>query len=72
MSEPANEPQDEPQDRSTQYVDWAFAKTTGRRLVNPGPKVSAADASFARTCDRSSTNAESSVAGSGWRSRHTA
>ncbi|MEP6630958.1 MAG: zinc-dependent metalloprotease [Lapillicoccus sp.] len=44
MSEPANEPQDEPQDRSTQYVDWAFAKTTGRRLVNPGPKVSAAEA----------------------------
>jgi coenzyme F420 biosynthesis associated uncharacterized protein len=28
-----------------QYVDWAFAKATGRRLVNPGPIVSTQEAS---------------------------
>ncbi len=48
MSELADVPQDDPQDRSddrsAQYVDWEFAKATGRRLVNPGPKVSAAEA----------------------------
>jgi len=27
-----------------QYVDWAFAKATGRRLVNPGPIVSTHEA----------------------------
>ena len=27
-----------------QYVDWAFAKATGRRLVNPGPRVSGHEA----------------------------
>ena len=27
-----------------QYVDWAFAKATGRRLVNPGPVVSTQEA----------------------------
>jgi len=27
-----------------QYVDWAFAKATGRRLVNPGPLVSTQEA----------------------------
>lgn len=26
------------------FVDWEFAKATGRRLVSPGPKVSAAEA----------------------------
>jgi len=48
MSELADVPQDDPQDRSSdrtsQYVDWEFAKATGRRLVSPGPKVSAAEA----------------------------
>jgi len=28
----------------SQYVDWEFAKTTGRTLVTPGPSVSAAEA----------------------------
>ena len=28
----------------SQYVDWEFAKTTGRTLVSPGPVVSAAQA----------------------------
>ena len=28
----------------TQFVDWEFAKATGRRLVKPGPKVGAAEA----------------------------
>lgn len=27
-----------------QYVDWDFAKATGRRLVNPGPKVTPTEA----------------------------
>ena len=29
---------------TTRYVDWEFAKATGRRLVAPGPRVSAAEA----------------------------
>jgi len=42
MSELANVPQDQPEGPSSQYVDWEFAKATGRRLVSSGPKVSAA------------------------------
>lgn len=46
MSELADVPQDQPDDRaaSAAYVDWEFAKATGRRLVNPGPKVSPQEA----------------------------
>ncbi|MDQ2782662.1 MAG: zinc-dependent metalloprotease, partial [Actinomycetota bacterium] len=28
------------QQGAQKYVDWEFAKATGRRLVNPGPRVS--------------------------------
>ena len=44
MSELANVPEEQPEGPSSQFVDWEFAKTTGRRLVNAGPKVSAAEA----------------------------
>jgi coenzyme F420 biosynthesis associated uncharacterized protein len=47
MSELARIPDEQPEDRPggrSQYVDWEFAKTTGRRLVNPGPRVSPTEA----------------------------
>jgi len=37
MTEASRSAADEP---SAAYVDWDFARLTGRRLVNPGPKVS--------------------------------
>ena len=41
-----SEPQDQPPGPATPaYVDWAFAKATGRRLVPAGPAVSAEEAS---------------------------
>jgi coenzyme F420 biosynthesis associated uncharacterized protein len=43
MSELAAVPDEQPEGRSA-YVDWEFAKATGRRLVNPGPRVSADEA----------------------------
>ncbi|HEY3534723.1 MAG TPA: zinc-dependent metalloprotease [Pedococcus sp.] len=33
-----------PETTSARYVDWEFAKSTGARLVAPGPSVSAAEA----------------------------
>jgi coenzyme F420 biosynthesis associated uncharacterized protein len=43
MSELARVPEDRPDDRP-QYVDWEFAKATGRRLVSAGPKVTPSEA----------------------------
>ncbi len=41
MTDPAT---DEPAGAEPQYVDWDFAKATGRRLVNPGPRVTPQEA----------------------------
>ena len=43
MSELARVPDEQPAGRP-QYVDWEFAKSTGRRLVNAGPRVSPSEA----------------------------
>jgi len=37
MAQPIGDAAD---DRAAGYVDWDFARLTGRRLVNPGPRVS--------------------------------
>lgn len=44
MSELADIGDDDRAQGRPQYVDWEFAKATGRRLVNPGPRVSPAQA----------------------------
>jgi coenzyme F420 biosynthesis associated uncharacterized protein len=43
MSELARVPDEQPAGRP-QYVDWEFAKSTGRRLVHAGPRVSPSEA----------------------------
>jgi coenzyme F420 biosynthesis associated uncharacterized protein len=43
MSELAKIPDEQPGGRP-QYVDWEFAKATGRRLVNAGPRVTPSEA----------------------------
>jgi coenzyme F420 biosynthesis associated uncharacterized protein len=43
MSELARVPEEQPEGRP-QYVDWEFAKATGRRLVNAGPRVTPSEA----------------------------
>jgi len=43
MSELARVPEEQPEGRP-QYVDWEFAKATGRRLVSAGPRVTPSEA----------------------------
>ena len=43
MSELARVPEEQPEGRP-QYVDWEFAKSTGRRLVSAGPRVTPSEA----------------------------